>query len=58
MDVADLDWRSKMVSIRTDSERTMIGRIFGVQMRFKGAEDIPIAQIWCGLQQLHFVAHE
>lgn len=52
LDVVDPDWRTKIVSIGTDGERTMTGRISGVQTRFEQAAKFEVRRIWCGLHQL------
>jgi hypothetical protein len=52
MDVVDPQWRVKLTSIGTDGERTMTGRISGVQTCFEQATEFPIVRACCGLHQL------
>ena len=48
-------WRSKLVAVSTDGERTMTGRVSGVQTRFEEAAEYPIMRVWCGLHQVDLV---
>ena len=43
LDAIDFSWRSRIVSIGTDGERTMTGRLSGVQTRFEQAATF----LWC-----------
>ena len=44
-----------ILSIGIDGERTMTGRINGVQTLFKRAANYPVVRIWCGLHQVDLV---
>jgi hypothetical protein len=48
-------WRDLIVSISTDGERKMTGRINGVATRFERAAKPSFFRIWCGLHQLDLV---
>lgn len=56
LDAVDPHWRRKMVSIGTDGEHTMTGRLSGVQTLFERAAEYPITRIWCGVHQCDLVA--
>jgi hypothetical protein len=56
LDVIDPMWRSKLIAISTDGERTMTGHRSGVQTRFEEAAEHPIVRVWCGLHQVDLVA--
>lgn len=58
LNVVDKNWRDKLVSIGTDGERTMTGRISGVQTRFEEAATFSVVRIWCGLHQLDLAAQK
>jgi hypothetical protein len=48
-------WRDIIVSISTDGERKMTGRVSGVATRFQRAAKPGFFRIWCGLHQLDLV---
>ena len=56
LDVIDPMWRSRLVTVSTDRECTMMGRVFGVQTLFEAAADHKILRVWCGLHQFNLVA--
>ena len=56
LDVIDPMWRSKLIAVSTDRERTMTGRVSGVQTLFEAAADHKILRVWCGLHQFDLVA--
>lgn len=58
LDPVDKNWRHRLVSIGTDGDRTMIGRILEVQMQFQQAVSFHVVRIWCGVHQLDLVAQE
>ena len=58
LDEIDSSWRSRIVSIGTDGERTMTGRLSGLQTRFEQAATFPLVRVWCGLHQLDLVAQK
>ena len=50
--MVDPDWQLKVVSIGNDGDRTMTGRISGVQTNFEEVMDFLIMRFWCGLHQI------
>lgn len=58
LDVVDAHWRTRLISIGSDGENTMTGRLSGVQTLFEQAVAYPIVRVWCGLHQLDLVAQK
>ncbi|KAI9911291.1 hypothetical protein PsorP6_009055 [Peronosclerospora sorghi] len=58
LDAIDSSGLSMIVSIGTDGERTMTGRLSGVQTRFEQAETFPLVRVWFGLHQVDLVAQK
>lgn len=52
LEVLAPSWKNMIVSISTDGERKMTGRIQGVATRFEQAALPGFYRIWCGLHQL------
>lgn len=55
LDVLCPEWRDLIVSISTDGERKMTGRIQGVATRFEQVAKPGFFRLWCGLHQLDIV---
>jgi hypothetical protein len=55
LDVLCPQWRDLIVSITTDGERKMTGRVSGVATRFERVAKPGFFRIWCGLHQLDLV---
>jgi hypothetical protein len=55
LDVTCPQWRDPIVSIATDGERKMTGRVSGVATRFEQVAKPGFFRIWCGLHQLDLV---
>ena len=52
LDVICPTWRDLIVSISTDGERKMTGRVQGVATRFERVAKPGFFRLWCGLHQL------
>ena len=55
LDVICPNWRDILVSVSTDGERKMTGRVQGVGTRFEQASKTGFFRLWCGLHQLDIV---
>lgn len=52
LDVVCPNWRNVIVSISTDGERKMTGKVQGVATRFERITKPGFFRLWCGLHQL------
>jgi len=55
LDVICPNWRDLIVSVATDGERKMTGRVQGVATRFERVAKPGFFRLWCGLHQLDIV---
>ena len=55
LDVICPRWRDIIISISTDGERKMTGRVQGVATRFEQVAKPGFFRLWCGLHQLDIV---
>ncbi|CAK9880801.1 unnamed protein product [Sphagnum jensenii] len=52
-----VEWTRKLIDITTDSEKTNMGHINGVQVRMVQCAEFKVIQIWCVLHQFDLVVH-
>eukprot|EP00171_Calliarthron_tuberculosum_P002636 IDg2636t1 len=55
LDVIAPKWKTQLVGVSTDGERTMTGRLSGVATRIQEVADDGVVRVWCALHQLDLV---
>lgn len=48
-------WKTRLVNVITDGEKTMKGRLSGEAKRIKEVSDDGVVRVWCDLHQLDLV---